>query len=283
MFCQYVFGQNASYSTSSSESDYRDRSYSSSVRTNSAGLTPRDRAYDQVTVPRRTVVPYAHLREADVFIERRIYREIPFDEKMNLRFLYPERTFAEILLEDPNIQAYSVDDDKFTKPVDPSVVRAFGTSVDTVLVVDPISGEETYETIVNEFDFTKVRKLRIKEDWIFDKQRSTFFVRIIGITPIYSQYDQNGNFIAELPMFWFYYPDVRNLLVNEMAFNPGNDAAILSWDDIFEMRLFSSYIIKEPNVYDRRIKDYAIGIDALLEEERIEKELFEKEHDLWSI
>jgi len=40
-------------------------------------------------------------------------------------------------------------------------------------------------------------------------------------------------------------------------------------------------IYKEKNVYDRKIVDYAQGLDALLESERIKGELFKFEHDLW--
>ena len=40
--------------------------------------------------------------------------------------------------------------------------------------------------------------------------------------------------------------------------------------------------MKESNVEDLRIKDYAQGIDRLYESERIKKELMDYEHDLWS-
>ena len=57
----------------------------------------------------------------------------------------------------------------------------------------------------------------------------------------------------------------------------------MSWEDVFEARLFSSYIIKESNVYDRRIKDYKSNPMALLlESDKIKKGLFNFEHDLWS-
>jgi hypothetical protein len=50
---------------------------------------------------------------------------------------------------------------------------------------------------------------------------------------------------------------------------------------VFQKRYFASYIIKEDNVFDRSIGDYALGLDALLESERIKNEMFELEHDLW--
>jgi hypothetical protein len=34
-------------------------------------------------------------------------------------------------------------------------------------------------------------------------------------------------------------------------------------------------------VYDRKIADYARGVDGLLEAERIKDDLFTLEHDLW--
>ena len=62
----------------------------------------------------------------------------------------------------------------------------------------------------------------------------------------------------------------------------GNDASPITWEDLFEMRFFSSYIFKESNVHDRRIEDYLTGVDQLLEADKIKQEIFNYEHDLWS-
>ena len=45
--------------------------------------------------------------------------------------------------------------------------------------------------------------------------------------------------------------------------------------------MFSSTIVKESTVYDRNVSDFMVGLDALLEAERIKEELFNFEHDLW--
>jgi len=55
----------------------------------------------------------------------------------------------------------------------------------------------------------------------------------------------------------------------------------LSFDEVFIKRLFDSYVYKEQNVFDRRISQYASGIDALLESERIKREMFDFEQFLW--
>jgi gliding motility associated protien GldN len=252
----------------------------------SAQPAVRDRAYEVERTENRQVIPYAYLREADVFTEKRIWRVISVQEKMNKSFIYPERKFIDILLDNAYegvISAYAVEDDKFTTAMTLEQVKAYGRGTDTQLVIDPITLEERYEIFERELNRDNIRSYRLKEDWIFDKQLSTYYVRIMGIAPIESRYDENGNFIADVPMFWFHYPHLRNILVNEEVFNPMNDAQKISWDDLFEMRLFASYIIQESNVYNRRIKDYAgSGIDALLEHDRIRQEMFEQEHDLWS-
>ena len=83
-------------------------------------------------------------------------------------------------------------------------------------------------------------------------------------------------------MFWAYYPELRPVLAKYQVFNNQNDATTTSWEDILEMRFFSSYIYKESNVHDRRVQDYVTGVDALIESDNIKNKIFTFEHDLWS-
>lgn len=55
----------------------------------------------------------------------------------------------------------------------------------------------------------------------------------------------------------------------------------LSYDDIFLQRIFSSYIYKQENVYNRTIAGYTAGLEALLESEKIKQEIFDYEQFLW--
>ena len=82
-------------------------------------------------------------------------------------------------------------------------------------------------------------------------------------------------------MYWVYYPDVRKILATNQVYNIKNDANTTSWEDIFEMRYFSSYIMKESNVFDRRIEAYATNLDLLYESDRIHNEIRDKESDFW--
>lgn len=247
---------------------------------------PRDEIYDKVTLDEKGIIPYHHIREADVFWKKRIWRVIETSEKLNLPFKYPKQYFVDILRDhaiEGTLTVYDGLDDEFTTPVAPGDVEGIGVGqADTLFVVDPVTLEETQQITNPQFDPAKVKKFRLKEDWVFDEETSTLEVRILGIAPILEVIDDQGNVRGDQVLFWVYYPEARPVLAKYQVFNPKNDAATISWEDLFEMRFFASYIMKVSNVYDRRIQDYAVGIDALWESDRITNEIFDFEQALWS-
>lgn len=247
-----------------------------------------DGVYEKVTTIEKEIIPYDDIREADVFWSKRVWRTIDVREKMNLIFAYPQQTLISVIHDvamKGDLSVYNVgvaNADQFTEKLPIDKVAAIGNRIDTTTVIDPISLLPVEKIIVNEFDPTKVIKFKLKEDWFFDEETSTFQVRIIGIAPVIEAYSADGNYLGDETMYWVYYPDLRPILAKFEAYNTGNDAIRLSWEDIFEARFFSSYITKESNVYDRVIQEYATGLDALFESDKIKQALFEFEHDLWS-
>lgn len=234
--------------------------------------------------PRR-ILPYDHVREADIMWEKRIWRVIDIREKMNQPFAYPERPFFSILMDgatDGSLTAYSTEDDKFTSPLTPEEVASMGATVDTVITFDPETYEEQIQVVRNDLNPEDVKRFRIKEIWFFDEETSTLQVRILGLAPLIDVKDENGNFRYEKPMFWIYYPEARSVLAEERVFNPGNDASPNTWEDLMEMRFFASYIYKESNVLNRRLQDYLSGVDLLQDADKIKMQIFNFEHDLWS-
>jgi len=234
------------------------------------------------------IIPYDDIREADVFWSKRIWRTIDVREKMNLIFAYPQQPLIEIIHDaasNGDLTVYDVsvtDADQFKEKLDSDKAAAIGNRTDTTTVMDPITLLPVQKIVSEEFDPAKVIKFRLKEDWFFDEETSTFQVRIIGVAPVIETYSSDGNYLGDETMYWIYYPDLRPLLSQYEAYNTGNDAIRLSWEDIFETRYFDSYITKESNVYDRVIQEYATGLDALFESDNIKQSLFEFEHDLWS-
>ncbi len=246
---------------------------------------PIDDIVEKRIINERRVLPYQPLREADIFWEKRIWRVIDIREKMNLPFAYPEMPFFTILMDaavNNEITVYSTEDDKFTTKLQPEEVASMGATVDTVITFDPETYEEQIQIVRNELNPEDVMRFRIKEVWFFDEETSMLQVRILGIAPLIDVKDDNGNFKYEKPMFWVYYPECREVLSRHRVFNVGNDASPNSWEDLLEMRFFSSYIYKESNVHDFRLQDYLTGVDLLLEAEKIKQEIFNFEQGLWS-
>lgn len=247
---------------------------------------PLDDIVEKRTITEKRVLAYDHIREADIFWEKRVWRVIDTREKMNLPFAYPERPFFSILMdaaEAGEITVYSVEDDKFSQRLTPDEVKAMGASVDTITTFDPVTYEEKIEVVTNDINPEDVKRFRLKEIWFFDEETSTLQVRILGIAPLLDVKDENtGEFRYEQPMFWVYYPEARETLARERVFNFKNDSTNQTWEDLLEARFFSSYIIKASNVHDRRLQEYLSGVDLLLESEKIRQEIFNFEHDLWS-
>ncbi len=262
------------------------------TRPKPADNKPIDGYYKKTNLLSATVTPYANLREADVMFSKRVWREIDVREKMNMVFASPKARLIDILMDaviageltayDASSTKGDVNGDEFSSVLKPE--QALSRFADSVLVpiIDPQTGEQTgTEVKPGEFNADSIVKFRIKEDWIFDKQRSVFEPRIVGIAPM-MKIKAAGQSFDEQPAFWIYFPEARQILATKEVVNRKNDATGLSYDDIFMKRIFASYIVKESNPEDVRIKDYAQGIDRLYESERVKKELFNFEHDLWS-
>lgn len=254
---------------------------------------PRDGVVDRSERLEKKPIAYPWIREADYFWERRIWRIIDLREKLNQPMYYPEvphnnwKSFMTIVMDaikEGSITAYdaSTGTDEFIIPLQFTEVMKQLESADTQTMQRPYPPYDSYDTVLyKKFDTRDIKRFRVKEDWFFDKQRSMLEVRIIGICPITEVYDDQGAFRGFKPLFWIYFPEARPIFAKNEVFNRFNGAARMTYDDLFWKRMFSSYVYKVDNVYDRRISEYATGIDAILESERIKDELFNFEQNLW--
>ncbi|MFD2596067.1 gliding motility protein GldN [Sphingobacterium griseoflavum] len=307
---------------------------------------PIDGYVAKTDLENRKVVPYANIRQTDIAYSKRVWREIDLREKMNKAFASPKSRLIDIIIDavmkgeltayDPTPSENDPNGDSFKNvlPIDQVMARFGG---DSVLVEEFNENNEVVSSRYESRTFSgdHIVKFRIKEDWIFDKQRSVFEPRIVGIAPLivpqipglessagvvstgdpgapstdFDPFDPfsvppaqqsaennpapvmpvsagNNAFVPQIdptPAFWIYFPEARHILVNKEVVNRSNDATGLSYDDVFIRRMFASYIVKESNPDDLRIKDYLNeGVERLYESERIKKSLMDYEQDLWS-
>lgn len=252
----------------------------------------KDGVYDKENAVNRRLIPYTHLREGDVTWEKRIWRIIDVREKINQPLYFPI---------EPNVSRISImqlitkyilsgqiiafTEEEFMVPFEKAQIRAKMVkqkdSTETSQF-DP-DGNEIFVKILPPADsawiYTSFCEIELKEDWFFDKQKSSLEVRIIGLG--FSVTDPDKPDLGCNNMFWVYYPACRPYFAKHEVFNIKNDSERRTFEDVFWKRQFATKIKKESNVYDRRIEDYSKGLDALLESDKIKGDIFKFEHDLW--
>jgi gliding motility associated protien GldN len=261
-----------------------------------------DAIVDRNLVKDRTPLAYEHLREDDAVYRQRVWRELDINEKMNLPFRYKadedngNQRFINILLnaiKNGEVTAFNPIDDRFTTPMtlDEIGEKVAGKcdSAQTIdWVKDPTGSKGLLKdtTICSEFNPDAISKYRIKEEWVFDKESSRMFVRILGVAPVKDYVNEvTGQVMGSSALFWVYYPDMRPVLAKFEAYNSRNFGARMSWEELFESRYFSSYITKSTvdNPYDLTIKQiWKDPILSLLEGDNVKEKIFNYEQDLWS-
>ena len=266
-----------------------------------------DNAVDMNPLRDRTPLAYENIREDDAVYRQRVWLEIDVHEKMNLPFLYKalesngDQRFIYILLnsiKNDSITAFNPIDDRFTTPMtfqEVSKQLVGGCKTESVhdWVKDPSGTKDITKdtTVCPEFNADTVQRFWVKEDIIFDKESSRLHFRILGIAPVvYKTLVASDNMpnsaapVYPVPLFWIYYPDIRPVLAKYQAYNGKNYGARMSWEEIFESRMFTSRVIKSTldNPYDRFIEGYINDpILRLLEGEYIKEKIFNYEQDLW--
>jgi gliding motility associated protien GldN len=235
----------------------------------------QDNAYDKSNLTQRTPLPYEHLRWDDAFYAEKVWRELDLREKMNKTFVYESnedngsQIFVNMLMRSVltgEVTAFS--DDRFTTPLTTSAVQQ--------LVVTRKS-----------FDPKEINKIRLKEEWVFDRETSRMHVRILGIGLLKTEYFPNTTKErGTSSLFWIFYPDLRPALAKSEVYNPKNMGQNrMTWEELFESRMFSSYIVKSSldNPQNKLIRNYIKDpILQLLEGENIKEKIFNFEQDLWS-
>lgn len=261
-----------------------------------------DNAIEKNLVKERTPLAYEHIREDDAIYREKVWREIDIREKVNLPFRYTadedngNQRFIAILLntiKSGEVTAFDASlDDRFTTPMTLDQIGAkLAGGCDTIMVPDTekdpdlSKGIMKQSVVCEEFDMDAITKFRIKEEWVFDKESSRMYVRILGIAPVKTIMDKvTGKELGFSPLFWVYYPDMRPSLAKYEVYNGKNFGARMSWEELFESRFFASYIVKSTldNPYDLFLKQYVKDdILRLLEGDNIKDKIFNYEQDLW--
>ena len=253
-------------------------------------------------VNERTPLAYENIREDDAVYRQKIWREIDTREKINLPFRYSanedngNQRFISILFkaiqdgpDNGGVTVFSNVDDRFTTPMTIAEVSKMisGGSV-SVPIYDSLGNVTGYKETTAEVNLDSFYKFRIKEEVIFDKESSRLFWRILGIAPLKRVITSSGVDMGESELFWVYYPDMRPIFAKYEVYNGKNYGARMSWEELFESRMFHGRIVKSTlnNPYDQYLNQQTglkqNSIFQLLEGENIKDQIFNYEQNLWS-
>jgi len=145
--------------------------------------------------------------------------------------------------------------------------------------------EEVVEEVSDEFATADFSIVEIKEDMFFDRNRSRMYYDIQAVTLLLPA-DKNPA-LFEKPLASFRYKDLvevfRSMPREAIWYNVQNASEHRNFSEAFDLRLFSSNLIKFANPKDNRIVDIynKSRRDGILASQKIEHEMLEFENELW--
>ncbi len=247
---------------------------------------------------------YGYVEDRDIMYSKMTWEKVILDERVNFPLYYPvdtnnigsnRRSLYDVLtkaIKDGLVESV-YDDSYFTAKRSLKDLDDITRKVDTLDIgydqlnadgfVDP---EYITTRVIASYD---VSAYLIKGLWYFDKRQGELKFRLLGIAPAaadvnFIDSDDEANKEPN-PLYWVFFPDVRDILHEAKAFNNKNSAVPFSFDHLLNARRFNGYVYKEENVYGDRTVDEYINDNALmqlLESDRIKEKIRNFEMDMWS-
>lgn len=155
---------------------------------------------------------------------------------------------------------------------------------DKITEEDLIAGTDKFEV-----KSENIKMIKIKGMWYIDRRDGQMKYRPIGIAAVGQDPSTLGQTFADknelIDLFWIYYPDAREVLANNIVFNRNNLSSDINYDDLINMRRFSSVIYRsETGQGNGVIRDYIPNSaeEQLEESDRIKEQILEMENDMWN-
>ena len=213
-------------------------------------LPPMDGFYRNEMYNNAKAFNYPAIDSRDVRFYKRVWRDIDVNDPKNSLFNTPGATLAETVLEGlrtGKLTAYEPSatnsDSTFSKRID--IRNALSRFQDSTMVdqFDSNGNKTGSKMVLNDFNPASITKFRTKEDIYFDKKRSMFVTRIIGVAPL-KAIMAAGTSVGEAPVFWLYFPQCRDFFATKDISDPDRNLYDTSLDDIFIQRKYTSTIVR---------------------------------------
>jgi gliding motility associated protien GldN len=258
----------------------------------------------QLAVDNDKPLDYGYIDDRDILWSKVTWEYLDLNEKINLPLYYPvdtigvpknRRSLFDTLLR--GIKSEDIteiyDDSYFTSKLTKAEISSKLFRVDTTDAgFDELNaGASNIDQYIDKINLTSqdIEGFKLKGLWYFDKRQGEMKYRLLAIAPVAPDVQTMGrddiDISEELPLFWVFFPDARNVLHDMKVFNSKNSAYPISFDHLLNARRFSSIIYKEENIYsDREVSDYVKGnaLFQVLESNKIKESIRNKELDMWN-
>jgi gliding motility associated protien GldN len=238
------------------------------------------------------------VHSSDVMYKKTITRALDLREKQNMPLYSRNHEITSLLLDavtKGTIKAYENDSlqkqltiDEFSSSLLTPEALAMTKADTNDLIIEYGEGwKEVYKNALSEqYKGRDLYQMEIKEYVLFDKQRSRMYYDIQSVTIfIPAEHPLNEKKI-QMAVASFSYKELAETLFKDnpkaIWFNNQNDQQHKNLADAFDLRLFSSYIIKVSNGNDAYLSDlYADQEKGIMAATWAAHELMEYEHNLW--
>ena len=247
---------------------------------------------------------YGYIDDRDIVWSKAVWEYIDLNERINLPMYYPvdttnvtidRRSLFDTLLR--GIRSGEItevyDDSYFTAKLTKAEINSKLYRVDTTEAgIDELNaGNTNIDEYIDKITLTSqdIEGYKFKGLWYFDKRQGELKYRMLALAPIAPDVQIMGredlDIDEQLPLFWVWFPDARNVLHEMKVFNEKNSAYPISFDHLLNARRFSSIIYREENIYgDRDVNQYVKGnsLFQVIESNKIKDNIRNKELDMWN-
>ncbi len=267
---------------------------------------------DSIVSKKVTPLSYGYVNEKDILKAVYVWELIDLNDKINQPFYYnntesfsaQNKSLYTVLLQSALNGDFKevYDDENFTTRLDKEgIVRKLRYEKLADEALDIIeSGRQLTEdeirryTDVFETTNDKVRMIKMMGMWFIDRRDGELKYRPLGIAAMGPDPTMAAQRVNGIPLegadelvdlFWIFYPDAREVLANNLAYNRKNSSAEQSFDDLLNYRKYTSVIYKSSaGLGDGSIKDYIPqNADQQIEESnKIKGEILEMENEMWN-
>tara|TARA_R100001369_G_scaffold83164_2_gene115237 strand:- start:3532 stop:4431 length:900 start_codon:yes stop_codon:yes gene_type:complete len=269
--------------------------------------TPDDigkKTEEQIAYDNDEPLPYGYVGERDVLWSKAVWEIIDLDERVNFPLYYPidtnnigqdRRSLYDVLItgiKNGEIEDVYADSYFTEKRTLDDLGASLVYSDTTDLGIEQFNAEGKVDPqYIRRFtlDAGDLEEWRVRGLWYIDKRQGELKYRMLGICPVANEARSKAfpddNIDSKVELFWVWFPGAREVLHDAKAFNRKNTSQPISYDHLLNSRRFEGLIYKEDNVQgDRGVRDYINdnALMQLLESDRIEEQIRNKEIDLWN-